>query len=123
MARRSFAALVPLFAVLSPSLLAEEPHVEWLYMLPPALLSLEPVHEPSTRPPVAFGEPVEAPRPAPPVEIVMTPVGASLFSCSIAPPDISSTPLVAVLHPSPADAQAEPVTILLEPVVAPRPTP
>lgn len=93
----------------SAGLFAEEP----LYMVPPRhLLQLDAMPDLAARPALP---PVEAPRPAPRPEIVMTPVGEMIFSCSIALPPGSLLAAPAV------QPQVEAVTVLFEPVVAPRP--
>lgn len=119
MPRPSLALAALLFASAS-CLLGEEIPSHLLYMLPPP--GLEHLSQPETqselaaRPsPPRIVEPVEAPRPAPRVEVVMTPVGETILSCSIPVPSDSpfTTPV--------AEPQSELVTLAFEPVVAPRP--
>jgi hypothetical protein len=110
-------SLTALFAVaVSSGAVGEEPSSEPLYVVPPPGLKhlsqpralLEVVARPLL-------PPVEAPRPAPRIEVVMTPVGEMTFSCSIAfqPDSLIAAPAGAL--------QAEAVTVVFEPVVAPRP--
>jgi len=119
MPARSIALAALLAATSSGSCLTEEPLPYLLHMRPPSVslpaeeAQLAEFAAAAVRPAV---EPVEARKPAPPVEIVTTPVGEMIFSCSIALPADALLATPAVEPPS------EPVSVVFEPVVAPRPT-
>ena len=87
---------------------------EFLYMLPPSWMrEARPLEEALTRQALLTRAPVEAPRPAPAIEISMAPVGEMIISCSLVLPSEGLFPHV--------EPSSELVMLVLEPIEAPRP--